>query len=167
MKNNIMTKTEFEHTEFGIGDKMKLTPEQIKIIEGKICPYCKKESQYVDSKIVYGKSYGMIYLCTDCDAYVGVHKGTDNAKGRLANAELRQIKKKAHFYFDPIWQFKLMTRHEAYKWLSDKIKLPPEYTHIGMLGKEKTIEVIVKSIVYLENHGYFEIEAEIQKDPEW
>ena len=31
----------------------------------------------------------MIYICKPCDAYVGVHKGTDKALGRLANKELR------------------------------------------------------------------------------
>ena len=38
----------------------------------------------------YGVDYGMIYYCPQCGAYVGVHKGTDRAKGRLANAELRR-----------------------------------------------------------------------------
>ena len=33
-----------------------------------ICPYCNQESQFVDSSVIYGKSYGMIYLCSDCDA---------------------------------------------------------------------------------------------------
>ena len=66
------------------------------IIAGKICPYCGKPTEYVDSSIIYGRSYGMIYLCRDCRAYVGVHKGTDQALGRLANAELREAKKEAH-----------------------------------------------------------------------
>jgi hypothetical protein len=37
-----------------------------------------------------GIDYGMIYYCPKCRAYVGVHAGTDRAKGRLANAELRR-----------------------------------------------------------------------------
>ena len=66
---------------------------------GLICPYCGNNSEYIDSSFIYGKSYGMIYLCRPCEAYVGVHKGTDKALGRLANKELRESKKEAHFYF--------------------------------------------------------------------
>lgn len=35
------------------------------ILTGKICPYCGKPTEYVDSSIIYGRSYGMIYLCRD------------------------------------------------------------------------------------------------------
>lgn len=46
------------------------------LLTGKICPYCGKPTEFVDSSVIYGRSYGMIYLCRDCRAYVGVHKGT-------------------------------------------------------------------------------------------
>ena len=59
------------------------------------CDYCGRQAEYVDSKVIYGKSYGMMYLCRNCMAYVGVHKGTDKPLGRLANAELRYWKKAA------------------------------------------------------------------------
>ena len=68
------------------------------------CDYCGRQAEYVDSKVIYGKSYGMMYLCRNCMAYVGVHKGTDKPLGRLANAELRYWKKRAHAVFDPLWQ---------------------------------------------------------------
>ena len=35
------------------------------------CDYCGRETEYVDSKVIYGKSYGKIYLCRNCMAYVG------------------------------------------------------------------------------------------------
>lgn len=98
------------------------------------CPYCGRLAEYVDSKVVYGKSYGMIYLCRNCMAYVGVHKGSDRPLGRLANAELRYWKKKAHAAFDPLWQrgpFKGY-RNAAYGWLAKKMGLPIDQTHIGM-----------------------------------
>ena len=50
------------------------------------CPYCGRQAEYVDSKVIYGRSYGMAYLCRNCDAYVGVHRGTDEPLGRLADA---------------------------------------------------------------------------------
>ena len=43
------------------------------ILSGKICPYCGKESELIDSTEIYnGKSYGKMYICRPCDAYVGV-----------------------------------------------------------------------------------------------
>lgn len=103
------------------------------ILSGKKCPYCGTESQYVDSALVYGKSYGMIYLCHPCNAWVGVHKGTDKALGRLANSILREWKKAAHSSFDRLWRSGNMTRPNAYKWLSEQTGLTPENCHIGML----------------------------------
>lgn len=113
------------------------------IFRAEICPYCKGETEYIDSSFVYGKSYGMIYICKKCDAYVGVHKDDPTkALGRLANAELREWKKEAHKYFDPIWKSNLKNRHQAYAWLSDKLNLPPDYTHIGMFGVETCKRVV-------------------------
>jgi len=122
--------------------QLQLSELQLSIIEGKICPYCKNKTEYVDSSVIYGKSYGMIYLCKKCDAYCGVHKNTSNSLGRLANAKLREAKKQAHLYFDKIWQLNIMTRTEAYKWLSETLGLLPEYTHIGMFSN-KTCEDVV------------------------
>lgn len=103
---------------------------------GKICPYCGKETAFVDSSIVYGKSYGMIYICLPCKAYVGVHKGTDTALGRLANAELRELKKQAHLYFDQVWKTGQMERNKAYTWLSQTLNIERDKTHIGMFDEK-------------------------------
>jgi|SRR5882672_9670920 len=115
---------------------MTLTEEQKLMMIGKLCPYCGKEPEYVDSKTIYGQSYGMIYLCRPCDAYVGTHKRwPKKALGRLANKELREYKKLAHTAFDPLWQKGIFeSRNDAYGWLSDFLELPLEYTHIGMFG---------------------------------
>jgi len=121
---------------------MILTEEQILIMQGKVCPYCKNTTEYVDSAIIYGKSYGMIYLCKPCDAYCGVHKGTDTALGRLANKDLREWKKEAHKYFDMIWKEKHETRSNLYGHLSKYLNLPPEYTHIGMFSIKTCKEVV-------------------------
>lgn len=98
------------------------------------CPYCGRKAEYVDSKLIYGKSYGMAYWCRPCDAYVGVHKGTDKPLGRLANAELRRWKMAAHKVFDPLWQYGHFKhqRNAAYAWLAERMQLPREKTHIGM-----------------------------------
>ena len=98
------------------------------------CDYCGRRAEFVDSKIVYGRSYGKIYLCKHCMAFVGVHKGTDQPLGRLANAELRYWKKEAHAAFDPLWKYGRFKgyRNAAYAWLAERMGLPVEKTHIGM-----------------------------------
>lgn len=132
---------------------MKLTELQKEIIAGKICPYCKSKTKFVDSsEVYYGKSFGMIYLCKPCEAYVGVHKGTAKALGRLANKSLREAKKKAHYWFDQLWKSPRNTvrdmvreRVRRYKWLSKQLGIPKEYTHIGMFGNETCHRVVVRS----------------------
>lgn len=130
----------------------ELTNRQKLIIQGKICPYCGKDTEFMDSSIVYGKSYGMIYICRTCNAYVSVHKGTDQALGRLANKQLRVLKHEAHEYFDKIWRFKLMKRTEAYTWLSSVLELPEEYTHIGMFSEKTCRQVIYVSKQLLQKY---------------
>ena len=111
------------------------------------CPYCGKRAEFVDSAEVYhGRSYGMIYLCRPCDAYVGCHgngKG-DSPKGRLANAELRRWKIAAHNAFDPLWKFGPFRgrRNAAYAWLAEQMGLPKEKTHIGMFDVAECQQVI-------------------------
>lgn len=133
---------------------VKLSKEQVRIYRGEICPYCGKHSEYVDSQIVYGVSHGMIYICRPCNAYVGVHKGTDRAKGRLADKGLRNQKIEAHKYFDLIWKDKIMSRPSAYKMLAKQLNIPVQYTHIGMFGLKtcKSVVSIAKNI--LKSHGY-------------
>ena len=141
-----------------------MTPSeyQIAIYSGKICPYCKSQTEYVSSAEAYeGIHYGMIYLCRSCDAWVGVHKGTDTALGRLANKELRYWKKEAHRWFDPIaihglinqvwpeYVEDITNRKKAYLWLSKKMDKDFEFTHIGMFDVEdcKLVVDICKPIV--------------------
>lgn len=45
--------------------------------------------------------------------------------------------------FDELYKRGLMRRREAYKWLSDQLGLPPEYTHIGMFNPETCAKVVV------------------------
>ena len=124
-------------------EKLVLTQEQLDIFKGKICPYCKGSTQYVDSAVIYGRSFGMIYLCKPCDAWCGVHKSeSQRALGRLANAELRELKKQAHAAFDPLWKTGKMSRTQAYKQLSNYLKIEKRFTHIGMFSPKTCLRVI-------------------------
>lgn len=107
------------------------------------CPYCGRPAELVDSAEVYGgRSYGMIWVCRPCDAYVGCHKNSPRYAplGRLANAELREWKQRAHAVFDPLWQRKMQrdkcsksaARSAGYQWLAGRLGIEVKDCHIGM-----------------------------------
>lgn len=131
------------------------------MIQTILCPYCKRDAQFVDSAIIYGISYGMIYHCRGCDAYVGVHKETNRPLGSLANAELRKARKKAHSIFDPLWQTgsinaiwshympKITNRDKAYLWLSKQMNINKEKCHIAMFNEDQckqAIEIVEQAV---------------------
>lgn len=102
------------------------------------CPYCGAKARLMDSVVVYGKSYGKVYVCDnypDCDSYVGVHKGTDRPLGTLANKELRTARVGCHRKFDESWKSGRSTREDAYKTLS--IITGIENPHFGQFTLEQ------------------------------
>ena len=131
------------------------------IILGRICPYCNSYPIFTDSSVIYGKSYGYIYLCPKCKAYVGADKETNRPLGRLSDEALRYWKKQAHGYFDiiaktsfinEIWDEyipEVSNRQKAYLWLSIQMDIETEYCHIGMFDIEqckKVIEISKKAL---------------------
>lgn len=123
---------------------MELTPIQKDVIHAKVCPYCNASTKTIGEAEVYGREYKnrRIIACSNfpkCDSYVGTHEdGT--SLGRLANKSLRNRKKQAHFWFDKIWQEKYVDRGTLYEELSEFLKLPTEYTHIGMFSETTCIK---------------------------
>lgn len=117
------------------------------------CPYCDEPAYLTTSRRVYnGRDFGDIYLCQPCWAWVGVHKGTTQPLGRLANAALREWKKAAHAAFDPLWKVKMerdgcsktKARKEGYYWLSQQLGIKYADCHIGMFDTElcqRTVEI--------------------------
>jgi hypothetical protein len=119
---------------------------------------------------IYGKDYGLIYFCVDypvCDAYVGVHEGTTEPLGRLANKELREWKIKAHAAFDPLWKAKLKKRQlekgeiykkhyargSGYKWLATQLGIKKEECHIGMFDIDMCKKVVDICMPYTNKIG--------------
>lgn len=120
------------------------------------CDYCGSPATLEDSKVVYGKSYGPIYICRCVPgdiAYVGCHKGTEEPLGRLANLNLRQWKIKAHWAFDPLWKKGLISRGRAYRWLADELGIPKEECHIGMFDVQMCKRVVELSVIKLMKIG--------------
>ena len=111
------------------------------------CPYCGGDVHLKDSAVIYGHSYGLVYICANyprCDAYVGVHRNTTEPLGTLANSELRAWRIRAHAAFDPLHREGYMTRTQAYELLQRLLGLPKERAHIAMLDVQQCQELIKK-----------------------
>lgn len=100
------------------------------------CPYCGRQPELVTGISVYPHRFDLrrrlFWKCEPCEAWVGCHGRAGAVPlGRLANAELRAAKAKAHAAFDPLWRDRRMTRAAAYRWLSDALGIPKARCHIG------------------------------------
>lgn len=110
------------------------------------CDYCGNPAKLVTGKEVYPHHPDLhrlnFWQCAPCGAFVGCHKkeggNGDGTKplGRLANAELRAARKRAHAAFDPVWREGHMKRKQAYDWLAKELQIPAAQCHIGMMDLE-------------------------------
>ena len=96
-----------------------------------ICRYCGGVIRAVPAVQVYGASAGKLglehehlYQCQNCNARVGCHKGTLRPLGNVANETLRLKRMETHQVFDNFWRSQHMSRTQAYKWLSQQMRLP-------------------------------------------
>ncbi len=113
------------------------------------CPYCGLPASFRTGDVVWGNEFRdiMVYVCSqypECDAYVGVHKGTKMPYGTMANGELRMWRKRAHAAFDPLWSEGVMKRSNAYHKLAVALKIDHKDVHIGMFNIfqcQKTIQI--------------------------
>lgn len=111
-----------------------------------ICPYCNAVSELVLGRRIYphipkihDKKY---YLCAPCKAWVGCHPDSDTPLGTLADAYLRAARSEAHKAFDTIWRQSVMSRTQAYAWLSKEMNVPPAKCHIGMFDMDQCRRVV-------------------------
>ena len=126
----------------------QLTSFEKDILSGKICPYCKCETKKVTDKEIYGpqskydKSF--IQCIENRDHYVGTF-ANGRSLGRLADSELRKLKREGHAVFDKLWQGEDATfnsRDHAYTWLSRKMRLSMDLTHFAMFNDDQCIQSI-------------------------
>jgi len=110
------------------------------------CCHCNQES-----KLALGSrinpfnpmvKHKWFYFCEACDAWVGCHKYSKRTMGYPANQDLRRLRIKTHSILDALWSTK-NGRTKAYRWLSKKMELPFEKTHIGMFDEEKCKQAIL------------------------
>jgi len=112
-----------------------------------ICDFCGSPVIFTSNAEIYGKEYGSgkCYKCTSCDSYVGVHENTLIPLGRLANKELRKLKKQCHNMFDPIWNNnnnKYINREQAYGRLANLLGIPASDCHFGWFDKDMLLRCL-------------------------
>lgn len=122
------------------------------------CPYCGADVTMMDTRKIYNKCFGYVYACSNypkCDSYVGVHKNSFKPLGRLANKELRALKKECHKYFDWLWKTSnKCDRSQAYKWLSEQLDMPQNQCHIGYFDEktcQKVLSICMKAVRQVKN----------------
>lgn len=121
------------------------------------CPYCGSHTVIRSAEGIYAANYENTMLCVcskypECDAYVRCHTGTRIPMGELADRKLRELRMETHRRFDRLFKSGMMTKKEAYTWLSGEILLPMEKTHIGELREYYCNEIIRVSDHYYETH---------------
>lgn len=124
--------------------KTKMKPKNMK------CPYCGKTAVLRKASYVYKERAldEYLYVCSRypaCDSYVGVHAGTLEPKGSLANGDLRHKRIETHRLFDAIWKNGIFSRKDAYRWIQDIFCLTDAQAHIGQEFYEKERELHVLS----------------------
>ncbi len=114
------------------------------------CPYCGARTELRSADGIYhdNRRDVMLYVCKNypqCDTYVRVVPGTTNPMGTLANGRLRALRTEAHRSFDRLHLKGIMSRQEAYQWLSAITGLPMKHAHIGDMGEYYCDQVIQES----------------------
>jgi len=133
------------------------------------CPYCGNKAELVDSAVIYGRSYGMSWLCRPCDAYVGCHKNSRDHRplGTLANKPLRALRGRVHAALDPIWKAgeaadgpTSNARGRAYSWLAERMGLSEEQCHVGRF----TDELCERALLVLKDTAWSTIRDKVPND---
>ena len=79
----------------------------VKALPQPICSYCGQNAALAragDETYPYREDHGPIWICTACQAWIGVHsRSTRNVPlGRLADAALREAKSQLHDALEPL-----------------------------------------------------------------
>lgn len=111
-----------------------------------VCPYCECHAGLVTGADIYPRRPELaskpFWKCATCAAYVGCHPGTLKPMGRLADAQLRAWKVRAHQVFDRHWKSQGMTRSQAYQWLATELGITQSDCHIGMFDVAQCQRVV-------------------------
>lgn len=107
----------------------------------KVCNLCGGKVECISNSVIYGREYGSgyCYRCQSCGAYVGTHKPwPKRAMGILANAEMREWKRKCHEVFDSFRKNEGgKKRRMMYKRLAEKMNIQVSMCHFGYFDTDQ------------------------------
>lgn len=110
------------------------------------CPYCHCSASLVKGDLIYPHRVDLAeqyyWICPQCKAYTGCHKGQGRPRGTLANEELRQLRRNVHLLFDSMWKNAGIKREDGYVWLARKLCIPLYLCHIGLFDAEVCLRAI-------------------------
>lgn len=114
------------------------------------CPYCGEPTKRLTGAELYGpfRSRGfeerVFWNCSECDAYVGCHPGTETALGTPAKAPLRKLRSQVHAALDPLWRgsARKRMRAEAYGYLAKALAIDPSDCHVGLFDEARCQEAL-------------------------
>ena len=142
------------------------------------CPYCGRAAVLVGGLVIYAFRQDLrhkrFWYCGPCGAWVGCHPAADAEGrggvgdgtvplGRLANAELRALKRQAHAVFDPLWRSGHMKRKNAYAWLASQLGIESADCHIGWMNAtdcQRVIDICARETERLMESGMWLVPAE-------
>ena len=121
------------------------------MIDFTLCPYCGKGAILVGGREIYPDRHDLyhkkFWLCRPCFAYVGTHSnsGKHAPLGRLANKELRSLKRELHALFDPYWQSGKFKRSYMYERMAKFLKIHVSDCHVGYFD-ENTCRIVIQHL---------------------
>lgn len=119
------------------------------------CRYCAGVVVIAHHENVYGKKSGgrwpWRYVCQDCSASVGMHTGTAIPLGTLANASLREARRRGKAPFSKLERMKLVKRRDLYASLARHLGLHVDRCHFAMFEAKQCEQARVWALAMLDD----------------
>ena len=119
------------------------------------CDYCGKRALLAragDEAYPYREDHGALWVCTACQAWIGVHsRSTRNVPlGRLADSALRDAKSRLHDTLEPLVAGKIRrdrvnpfeARAKAIRWIASELGFDPVPASLHNLSLEQCEQAI-------------------------
>jgi hypothetical protein len=127
----------------------------VKALPQPLCDYCGAKAvlaRFADEAYPYRDDHGPLWVCTPCEAWIGVPaRSTRNVPlGRLANAALRDAKRRLHDALEPLVAAKMRrdkvnafeARGKAIRWLGEELGFDLPNPSIHLLSLEQCEQAI-------------------------
>jgi hypothetical protein len=127
----------------------------IKALPQPLCEYCGAYAalvKYGDASYPYREDHGTLWLCSTCQAWIGIHsRSTRNVPlGRLADGALRDAKRRLHDTLEPLVAGKVRrdsvnafeARAKAIRWVASELGFDPVPASIHNLSLDQCEQAI-------------------------